>query len=663
MQNFIQFASQPSVLRRRRRQRGMALAAGMLVMLGILSLVLVGVLAGTHGSTGILNLTGNGEQSINQQMQTAAAFNTAEAGVEYALEWMHNQSGPPNLTRATSLSALDRNFGGGYNLNGGTFTVWIFPDAANSQIIANANGQDAPRKYLIQSTSLCNGVSQTVQAYVSLTSFGKYAFFTDRDPSNIYWVGGLNSFDGPTHFNGSDGVPTNVVWVDGKPIFNYNGNEAFTYSKGVNWYHNSQNSGQQAPQVINANGTQTDQFLNVAKIGNPGVNLVPQIPLPPSSLKQQYAALGQTMPDGANPPPPPGAPGAVSPSGITIIPGGGIYIHSANSTDNTSSGAAAANANATTDVQQMVLSVDSSGNQVITIQQNNDAGALMQTQITLDRVSGVTRTKAGAYNSSSHAFTMSSLPNVPGVGNGVIYSDGNIGSTQQFGDSNGNPQTYGPNTAPGQGLSGVIADNQALTIATYADPDQSKTGNKNINLNGSVTYNTPRAKDRTGAFLPETDPANTDPAHPELGKFMQKAGTLGLVANTVQIADNNAAGQSLGDTELDATTLVQNTLRTVDYNAYYVDQNSSNSFYTFYGNPSYYAHYLRQPHKFSCMGGEIASVRGALGTFNSATLQSVSGFSGDYSYDARLASAPPPFFPTTSSQYQVLSWQRVTVPL
>ena len=637
----------------------MALAAGMLAMFGILSLVLVGVLAGVHGGGGLLSLTENGDQSAGRQTQATAAFNTAESGIEYTLEWLHTLPGPPSLTKAFPLPAWGGNPGdaaGSYTLNGGTFTVWIFPDAANSQIAANSNGQDAPKKYLVQSTGLVNGVSQTVQAYISLTSFGKYAFFTDRDPSNIYWVGGLNSFDGPTHFNGSDGVPTNVVWVDNTPIFNYSGNEAFTYSQGVNWYHNSQNSSQQAPQVINnANGTQTDQFLSVAKIGNPGVNKVPPISMPTSSLKQQYAALGQTMPDGATAPPA-NAPGASSPSGVTITPGGGIYIHCANSINDTSSGAAASNASSTTDVQQMVLSVDPNGNQVITIQQNNDSGTLTQTQITLDRVNGKTHVQSGPYNSSSQTFTMAALPDIPGVTNGVIYSDGNIGSTQQFGDANGNPQTTGPDTAPGQGLSGVIADNQALTIATFADPSQSNTANKNINLNGSVVYNTPRAKDNTGAFLPETDPANAN--------FMQKAGTLGLVANTVQLVDNNAAGQPLGDTELDATALVQNTLHTVDYATYYVDQNSSNNIGSAQsGGQTYYGHWLRQPHKFYCMGGEIASVRGALGTFNGSTLQTMTGFSGSYSYDTRLASSPPPFFPTTSSQYNILSWQRVAVPL
>ena len=650
-----------TISKHNKRQRGMALAATMLGMFGLLALVLVGVLAGTQHGGGLLNLTENGDQSAARQMQSTAAFNIAESGAEYTLQWLHArslQAGPPALTHAFPLPAWGGAPGdaaGAYTLGDGTFTVWIFPDVANNNTIITASGQETPKRYLIQSTGQCNGISQTIQVYVSLSSFGKYAFFTDHDSSNIYWGGGLNSFDGPTHFNESAGTPLNIVWVDGKPIFNSPQNDALSYSGSINWYHNSQSSSQQAPQVTyNADGSlQNDQFTNVAKMGNTAINKEPAITMPTSSLQQQYAALGQIMPAGATAPPA-GAPTAASPSGITVTPGGGIYIHSANSADTNDN--LANSSQPATDVQQMVLSVDPNGNQVITIQQNTDAGTLTQTQITLDRVNGQTHIQAGPYDSSSQTFTMSSLPDVPGVGNGVIYTDGNIGSTQKFGDAHGNPTAYGPDTTPGKGLSGTVADNQALTIATFADPSQSNPNNKNINLNGSVVYNTPRARDSSGAFLPESDPANVN--------FLQKAGTLGLDTNTLQLADNNAQGQPLGDTELDATTLVQNTLQTTDYTTYYLDQNSSNNIGTVHSNgQTYYGHWLRQPHKFYCMGGEIASVRGALGAFNGTTLQMVTGFGGNYSYDNRLANTPPPFFPTTSSQYQVLSWQRVAVPL
>lgn len=55
-------------------------------------------------------------------------------------------------------------------------------------------------------------------------------------------------------------------------------------------------------------------------------------------------------------------------------------------------------------------------------------------------------------------------------------------------------------------------------------------------------------------------------------------------------------------------------------------------------------------------GGIIQQERGPVGTFNGATGQKVSGYSKDYSYDSRLASAPPPFMPTTGD-YITLSWE------
>ena len=55
-------------------------------------------------------------------------------------------------------------------------------------------------------------------------------------------------------------------------------------------------------------------------------------------------------------------------------------------------------------------------------------------------------------------------------------------------------------------------------------------------------------------------------------------------------------------------------------------------------------------------GGIIQDQRGPVGTFNSVTGQKASGYSKSYSYDPRLLSNPPPFFPTTGD-YITLSWE------
>lgn len=53
-------------------------------------------------------------------------------------------------------------------------------------------------------------------------------------------------------------------------------------------------------------------------------------------------------------------------------------------------------------------------------------------------------------------------------------------------------------------------------------------------------------------------------------------------------------------------------------------------------------------------GGIIQNERGPVGTFSGST--KVSGYSKNYSYDARLLSFPPPFIPTTGD-YITLSWE------
>lgn len=55
-------------------------------------------------------------------------------------------------------------------------------------------------------------------------------------------------------------------------------------------------------------------------------------------------------------------------------------------------------------------------------------------------------------------------------------------------------------------------------------------------------------------------------------------------------------------------------------------------------------------------GGIIQDERGPVGTFNGQTGQKVSGYSKNYSYDARLLNNPPPFYPTTGD-YITLSWE------
>lgn len=607
---------------RRKRQRGMALAAGMLVMLGILSLVLVGVLAGAHGGGGLLNLTENGDQSASRQGQSTAAYNAADSGVEYTLQWMsyHSQKGPLNIggqdiVKAFPLPAWDSPPDGPaatYTLDSATFTAWIFPDAAN--------GQETVKKYLIQSTGLSGGASETVQAYVSVTSFGKYAVFLDKTPPGAFFASGSNVFDGPVHSNNANNptppaqpTPTgelnNIVWSDGTsapvaPIFTYKGSDAFTVSgPSVNWYRNSYGN-TSAP-------TSEAQWDMIASGGSGSIQTgVSMIPLPATgTLNQQYAVMGLPPPPPGTTAPPPGIPAGTSPVGVQVpssggVTAGGLYIHGP--------------------VQQMNLSVDpnNSTTQIIQIQQTDANKNPYTTTITMtpSAVPRPTTQVHVAYMNpaGSGTFTAATTDHTyTGVTNGVVYCDSNIGKTDPATQQGNDPttQTLVTNPASG-GVTGVVADGSALTLVTDSG--------HNVNINGNVTYHTPRQKDSKGNPLPESDTSNDN--------FRAYAGTFGIVSNNVQIVDKDASGNAITNLEVDAAVMALGTYDAADYAS-------------------------RPVGKMTNMGTYIVENRGLFSTANG--LNVVSGIACSRFYDNRLADHPPPFFPTTSSQYQVLSWQRV----
>jgi hypothetical protein len=592
-------------------RRGMAMVGTMLVMLCLMSLVLLGVIAGATsskvGGNGLMNTTANAIQMAQQQEQSATAFNLADAGIEYALQWIHSLPTPPANSSEFTIpssgwSPTTTPASGTYTatLGGGTFAIRIYPDAQNFAT-NNSNPQD---KYLIESVGTdASGKAAVVHAYIEQTSFGRYAYFTVSQPSNLYWNALTNSFDGPVHFDdvqaqASDGTESNVVWLDNTPMFRYMGDDAFSYSgAGVNWYHNNTSTAQ-AP-------TSTANWQSVDSFGQAGVQQRPSVALPASSATQQFAAMGQTPTTDSSGNPIGTPTGIPSTPGVTLPTSGGIYVEG--------------------NVTDMVLSVNGSGNQVVTVTQtdstNSSNPVQIQTTVTLNKSSNTTtmttvRTPQTGSPTTTTASSSSST-------NGVIYVDGSVGSP-------------GSQTTAGHGLSGTIANNQALTIST---PSTDSSGNaETVNINGNLTYNTPRAvytsSDtipagyQVGDFKPESDPANAN--------FIAKAGTLGLVTNTVQLTDNDINNNNITNLQVDASILAYGTLTAMDYTT-------------------------RPPGKFVCMGGQICNRRGALGQFNSSTLATISGLPGKYSYDQRLATSPPPFFPTTKNVYKIDSWEAVPV--
>ncbi|MDQ2799697.1 MAG: pilus assembly PilX N-terminal domain-containing protein, partial [Armatimonadota bacterium] len=500
----------PAQKRPARRQRGMALASVMLILMGLLALMLIGTLSGN----GVMSNSNNALRMSGTRLQSIAAYNMAESGVEYTLQWLNQQSQPPNLSAAYAPPLWGAVAQGNPARSvvvpdatqpGNSFSVVIYPDAAN--------GSASQKRYLVESVGTSSGFSQTVQAYIEVTSLSKYLVLVDKwAPANNYWVSGYNQFDGPVHDNCSDGHQENIYWKSNAPtpMWSYAGQDAYSVSSpGINWYKDSWYAAG-APQ------TESEWTKVLAGGQNTVQTNATSVNFPPSSNEQQYVALGQAYP-GPGTPPPRGLP---TTTGVTVTPGGGVYIHS--------------------DVQQMTLGVDGAGNQTITVNQTDSSSNPYTTTVTLNPKNNQTQVHVAYIDNkgkSKHTDT-----NYTGTTNGVVYCDGNIGNQ---GDGTGNP-TSGP--ARTGGLSGVVADStydasgnlthrSALTIVT----DHSK----NCNIDGSITYKTARQKDAQGNYVSE----KTDP------NFVKYAGALGIVSNNVLITTKDSSGAALNNLEVDATVL------------------------------------------------------------------------------------------------------------
>jgi hypothetical protein len=185
------------------------------------------------------------------------------------------------------------------------------------------------------------------------------------------------------------------------------------------------------------------------------------------------------------------------------------------------------------------------------------------------------------------------------VPNGVIYSTGNI--TALKGEITDN-----------RVVSGAIATRSAWTIATDVS------NNKDITIADNLYYHTDPDKTK-----PASDPANL------------AAGTLGLVARNIPIPTTAPA-----NLQIDAVMMAGGSNTTA-------------------GSFQVTSYDSRTPvGTLSINGGVIQKIRGAVGTFNASTGQTSTGYTKNYHYDPRLATNPPPFYPTTGT-YDKLSWRLI----
>ncbi len=492
----------------------------------ILLVVVVAMFVVAAATAGVLMVTSQAIHLNGSQQQRAIAFNLAESGAEYGYQVLRDMSTPP-----ATLTPLDP-FGGAVAVDGGTYQATIYPDASNLTVFL--------KKYQIVCTGTFKGATKKVELVVQQASFGRYAYFTDKETSSIsggaiWWRAG-ETVDGPVHSNNKDNSNFNI---------NYNGSNAPIFKDVVTAAGNTINYTPSRP-------TTETTFRKIFSDGSKGYKLsVPAIELPSTTEAQKNAAWGSSA-------------GFPNTNGVYLRASvnGGIYIR----------GDAA-----------IQFTLDASGNQKILITQENNT-----TTITV--LLGSSSTTLSGVKGTGSDGNISKLPD------GVIYCTGNITSLQgEIADN-----TYN---------SSGITKRSAYTIATDVN------AGKDITLTGSLYYHTKPDKTKDAS-----DTSNL------------AAGTMGLVAESTIIS--TACPTNM---RLDAVTLSggQNT--------------TSGSFYA----QSYNS---RSIGTLSLLGGIIQKDRGPVGTFNSGTGQTTSGYVKNYVYDPRLAACPPPFFPTTG-QYERLSWR------
>lgn len=146
-------------------------------------------------------------RSINE-MRTAArdrdsasALYAAEAGIDFAFDWLKSQSSPPAGTAAFNLT-------GGTALSTGTYTVIIDPD--------DSNPTSFTKRYKITATGLCNDSSRRVALEVMQDNFARHVWFTDSETyngSNVWFITN-DSLNGPVHTNGRFNIAGNPWFGD-----------------------------------------------------------------------------------------------------------------------------------------------------------------------------------------------------------------------------------------------------------------------------------------------------------------------------------------------------------------------------------------------------------------------------------------------------------------
>jgi hypothetical protein len=174
--------------------------------------------------------------TVGRNVQSQAAFNIAEAGVNYYL-WHLSHNGTDYKDGKTTPATPDPVLGyGPYEhtyiddnaVNRGTFTLWIKPKGGGSTLV------DVRSIGKVKGTN----ITRTIQAQIGAMSFGNYGLVSDSE----LWFGNNESADGPVHSNVGvrmDGPSNDIVSSSNStytPSVNFGGD---TYAHNGVWCNSS----------------------------------------------------------------------------------------------------------------------------------------------------------------------------------------------------------------------------------------------------------------------------------------------------------------------------------------------------------------------------------------------------------------------------------------
>ncbi len=141
-------------------------------------------------------------RTAERDKNSAAAFYSAEAGVDYGLDWLRSQGNPPGGTAPFNLPA-------GQAIDTGAYAVTVDPD--------NANPTAYLKRYQIISTGQSGDTARVVSYEVKEDTFARFAYLSDTEHflNNIpIWFITGDQLSGPVHTNSHFHISGDPAFTD-----------------------------------------------------------------------------------------------------------------------------------------------------------------------------------------------------------------------------------------------------------------------------------------------------------------------------------------------------------------------------------------------------------------------------------------------------------------